>query len=382
MGLIIPSAATHFDVEVTTMASQFTWFTGAVFVGYLLSFVVFDKFSIRQVLITAYLTCIAAILLIHFTHNFTMLAVWFAVFGVAISLVACGSSTLITQIWEGKARQTVLVAQDALFNGGGVIFSMTATWFAAGMFQFSSTYLVVAGIIICTLGMIFTSNFNKEIISIGSDDLSPGNTPAVELVKTQWNLGIIMVGFSLMLFMLAKIAMFIWAPQFVEQKFQVGGAVSGEFMSNVFTAALIGSLAGTWLASRVNVKYLLYIFVLVSTVSVWLLASTDDIELMLLLAFAYGISISATFNAYMAYALSFVAIPTHRNIAYMLVMSALGSSLAPVSSSMAVDLTGDIADALLFCLGILVLVVFTLGISEFLSKPIAQTTAGANPEAS
>ena len=103
MGLIIPSAATHFDVEVTTMASQFTWFTGAVFVGYLLSFVVFDKFSIRQVLITAYLTCIAAILLIHFTHNFTMLAVWFAVFGVAISLVACGSSTLITQIWEGKA---------------------------------------------------------------------------------------------------------------------------------------------------------------------------------------------------------------------------------------------------------------------------------------
>ena len=381
MGLIIPSAATHFDVEITAMASQFTWFTGAVFVGYILSFVVFDKFSIKQVLITAYITCIAAILLIHFTQDFTMLAVWFAVFGVAISLVACGSSTLITQIWEGKARQTVLVAQDALFNGGGVIFSMTATWFAAGMFQFSSTYLVVAGIIICTLGMIFTANFDREIISTESGS-SQVNTPEAELIKTQWNLGIIMVGISLMLFMLAKIAMFIWAPQFVEQKFEVGGAVSGEFMSNVFTAALIGSLAGTWLASRMNVKYLLYIFVLVSTVSVWLLTSTDDIELMLLLAFAYGISISATFNAYMAYALSFVATPTHRNIAYMLVMSALGSSLAPVSSSMAVDLTGDIADALLFCLGILVLVVFTLGISEFLSKPVAQTTAGTNPEAS
>ena len=379
MGLIIPSAAAHFDVEVTAMASQFTWFTGAVFVGYILSFVVFDKFSIKRVLITSYITCIAAILLIHFTSNFIMLAVWFAVFGVAISLVACGSSTLITQIWEGKARQTVLVAQDALFNGGGVIFSMTATWFVAGMFPFSSTYLVVAGIIICTLGMIFTSNFDREVISSGAE----GSTDAseVEFVKTQWNLGIIMVGISLMLFMLAKIAMFIWAPQFVEQKFEVDGAVSGEFMSNVFTAALIGSLAGTWLASRMNVKYLLYIFVLVSTASVWLLTSTDDIELMLLLAFAYGISISATFNAYMAYALSFVAIPTHRNIAYMLVMSALGSSLAPVSSSMAVDLTGDMADALLFCFGILVLVVITLGISEILSKPAPQTPVGARVEA-
>ncbi len=381
MGLIIPSAAKHFDVEITAMASQFTWFTGAVFVGYILSFVVFDKFSIKSVLITAYITCIAAILLIHFTQNFTMLAVWFAVFGVAISLVACGSSTLITQIWEGKARQTVLVAQDALFNGGGVIFSMTATWFVAGMFQFSSTYLVVAGIIICTLGMIFTANFNKEIISTGTDLDSKAAVPEVDSVKTQWNLGIIMVGISLMLFMLAKIAMFIWAPQFVEQKFQVGGAVSGEFMSNVFSAALVGSLAGTWLASRINVKYLLYIFVLISTISVWLLTATDDLDLMLLLAFAYGISISATFNAYMAYALSFVAIPTHRNIAYMLVMSALGSSLAPISSSMAVDLTGNIADALLFCFGILVLVVFTLGSSEFLSKPAMLTTNDASAEA-
>ena len=119
-------------------------------------------------------------------------------------------------------------------------------------------------------------------------------------------------------------------------------------------------------------KYLLYIFVIVSAGSVWLLTATDDIEMMLLLAFAYGISISATFNAYMAYALSFVAIPTPRNIAYMLVMSALGSSLAPVSSSMAVDLTGDMADALLFCFGVLVLVVISLGVSELLKRPSVQ----------
>ena len=33
MGLIIPGAADHFDVEVTSMASQFTWFTGGVFLG-------------------------------------------------------------------------------------------------------------------------------------------------------------------------------------------------------------------------------------------------------------------------------------------------------------------------------------------------------------
>ncbi len=359
LGLIIPGAAEHFGVEVTSMASQFTWFTGGVFVGYIVSFMIFDHFSIKSVLIVCYIGSATALVLIHFADNYALLAVWFVIFGVAISIAICGSGTLITQLWSDKARQTVLVAQDAMFNGGGVIFSAIATWFVTNRFPFGSTYLVMVGIIIFVVILISISNFEKDLTYAVDDDTD---------IETEWNSGIILIGISLLLFMLAKISIFIWAPQFVEQKFNVDGAVSGQFMSNVFTAALIGSLAGTWLVSRVNVKYLLYSFVVVSAVSVWLLTQATNVDDVLLLAFVYGVSVSATFNAYMAFALTFVEIPTHRNIAYMLLMSGLGSSGAPLFSSQAVELGGDIESALTFCFFVLIVVAITLVIGEVLNE--------------
>ena len=158
MGLIIPSAATYYSVEITTMATQFTWFTGAVFVGYLLSFVVFDRFTIKSVLIVAYGSCISAALLIHFIKSYTLLALWLVIFGLGISIASCGSSTLITQLWQDKARQTILVSQDAFFNGGGVIFSLIASWFIANSFQFSSTYLLVGFITLLVILPIHSSS--------------------------------------------------------------------------------------------------------------------------------------------------------------------------------------------------------------------------------
>ncbi len=371
MGLLIPGAAQQFDVDVTSMASQFTWFTGGVFVGYILAFFVFDHLSIKTALILSYLVCFASLMLVHWTTSYTFLAVWLALFGIAISVATCGSGTLITQIWSARARQTVLVAQDAMFNGGGVIFSAIATWFITRSFPFSSTYLVIVGLIVIVMLLISISNFHKDL-QVEAD--------TSEHQKTEWNAGIILIGISLLLFMMAKISIFIWAPQYVENKFSVGGSVSGQFMSNIFTAALIGSLAGTWLVSRVNVKYLLYTFVLISACSVSALTLAPSIDVILLLAFVYGISVSATFNAYVAFALTFVRIPTHRNIAYLLIMSGLGSSAAPFFSSRAVVMGGEIQTALLFCFVTLLTVIVTLVAGELLSMrnaKVALTIEGA-----
>ena len=139
-------------------------------------------------------------------------------------------------------------------------------------------------------------------------------------------------------------------------------------MSNVFSAALIGSVAGTWLVSRVDIKYLVYGFILVSLLATTLLTWVEYLDGMLMLAFVYGISVSATFNAYVAFSLSQLSSPTHRNIAYMLLMSALGSSFAPLFSSMMVEKTGSMETALVACAVTLVVVALILAIVEILSQ--------------
>lgn len=363
VGLLTEPAALRYGVEVTDIAAQFTWFTGGVFLGGILAFFVFDYFSIKAVTASSYLLSVGLIAWLHFGASYALLPVLLTLIGTLLAIVICGGVTVITQQWVLKKRQMVMVGQDAMFNGGGIVFSGLATWFVLNQFEWSSVYLVVAALIGVVVVLALTSNFDPTV-EIEEDEEGNG--------VGSWNLGIILVGFSLLLFMMAKISIFVWAPQFIQQTFNVGPEVGGQFMSNVFTAAFIGSLLGTWAASKIEVKYLLYGFVVVSMLSVLALGMTESVTVVMLLAYGYGISVSATYNSYVAFGLSFMTQPSHKNVVYLQLMSGLGSTLAPFVSSMIVDSTGSIASAMQFCFVTLFIVAITLFICHLMHVRMPQ----------
>ena len=187
----------------------------------------------------------------------------------------------------------------------------------------------------------------------------------VDVVGT-WNAGTILVGITLLLFMMAKISIFVWAPHFIQQTFGVGPEVGGEFMTNVFAADFIISLLVTWAASKVDVKYFLYYFVFVSLLSVFALTVVSSTSIVLLLAYGYGISVSATYNSYVSFGLSFVEQPSHKNVVYLQLMSGLGSAFAPFISSLIVEMTDSTASVMQFCLVTLFIVVISLVVCHML----------------
>ena len=358
MGLLTEPAANHYGVEITDIASQFTWFTGGVFLGSILAFFVFDYIAIKAVTLCSYVASVALIVWLFYSSDYALLPFLLTSIGALLVIVICGGVTVITQQWAGKTRQMIMVAQDAMFNGGGIVFSAAVTWFVVNQFGWASIYLIVAGLITIVVLLAATSSFepkeqedSEQLDGVGS-----------------WNAGIILVGISLLLFMMAKISIFVWAPQFIQQTFDVGPEIGGLFMSNVFAAAFVGSLAGTWVASKVEVKYLLYCFVVVSMGAVFALTISGSVTLTLLLGYAYGISVSATFNSYVAFGLSFVDQPSHKNVVYLQLMSGLGSTLAPFVSSMIVDLTDSIASAMQFCFVTLFIVALTLIVCHLLHR--------------
>jgi len=355
VGLLTEPASERYGVTITDIASQFTWFTGGVFIGGILAFFVFDYFAIKPVILWSYLASIALIGWLHVTATYALLPVLLTIIGILLAIVICGGVTVITQQWVDKQRQMVMVGQDAMFNGGGIIFSGAATWFVVNQFEWTSAYLVVAALIGIVVLLSAVSSFEPVV----------EQEEQVDTVGT-WNAGILLVGFSLLLFMMAKIAIFVWAPQYIQQSFGVGPEVGGQFMANVFTAAFIGSLLGTWAASRIDVKYLLYGFVVISMLSVFALSMTSSTTMVLLLAYGYGISVSATYNSYVAFGLSFVENPSHKNVVYLQLMSGFGSTLAPFVSSMIVDLTGDIGSAMQFCFVTLLVVAISLFVCHLL----------------
>jgi TsgA-like MFS transporter len=359
IGLLTEPAANHFGVPITEVASQFSWLAGGVFVGGIVAFFIYDHGSIKTVITWSYLIALVSILLLHFYSSYWLVPVLLAVIGTLMAVVGCGGVTVITQQWLGRRRQSIMVAQDAMFNGGGIMFSAFATWFVVNHFGWSSVYLIVTLLMGIVVLLAVTSDFTP-VVEVEEDGLGGG--------VGSWNTGIILVGFSLLLFMTAKIAIFVWAPQFIQQNFGTGPEAGGQFMANVFLAAFVGSIFGTWAATRFEVKYLLYTFVLISLVSVFAMTAVNSTTVVLLLGYGYGISVSATYNSYVAFGLSFMEQPSHKNVVYLQLMSGLGSTIAPFVSSKIVEWTGETSSAIFFCAVMLAIVAVTLIACEVLHR--------------
>ena len=371
IGLVTEPAANDYGVSIAEIAGQFSWLTAGIFVGGILAFFIFDYLPIRQVILGSYLAAIALIFWLHVSDSYTLLPILLALIGNFFAIVGCGGVVVITQQWRGHKSQMIMVAQDAMFNGGGIAFAALVTWFVLNAYDWTAIYLVVTLFLGIVVLLSMVSSFDPAHES--EDTAADG--------AGQWNAGIVLVGVSLLLFMVAKISIFVWAPQFIQQSFSAGPETGGRFMANVFLAAFIGSLFGTWIASRVQVRFLLYSFVVVSVLAVYAMSTVQSVGLMLLLGYCYGISVSATYNSYVAYGLSFVVNPSHKNVVYLQLMSGLGSTLAPFVSSKIVESTGSTGTAIQFCFAILLIVAITLMVTDFLyrRRPVAGTS-GITPD--
>ena len=338
IGLLTESAAALYQVKITEIASQFSWLISGFSLGYVMSFFVFDYFPMRRVIVASYGVALLSVLFIHFVPLYSLVGVLFLAVGTCSGIMVCAAGTLIARFWHDKARQSVLVAQDAVFNAGGACFAWLVPLMLANSFAWSATWMTV------------TVFYVPEIILALVSSLEHGNesvsSAASSQEKTEWNAGFILIGVSLFLFLFAKIVLFVWAPQFVEQKFMVGGAESGQFMSNIFTAAMLGSIAGVYVVSRINVKYVLYSLVILAILSTWMFMLVTELKYMYLVAFVFGISISATYNSYVAYALNLVKSPNHKHIAYLNLMGGVGSALGPMVSSQVVEMRSGTASAI------------------------------------
>ena len=338
IGLISEPVSNAFGIPITSAVSAFGYFTFGVFAGYVVSFYIFDYLNFRLVVITGYLFLTAGIALLYTIETTVSLSILLFCLGVIASVEGCGAGTLISVNWQGRQRQVILIAQDAMFNGGGIVFTALTTWFIASEFHWASTYSVVAVIAIVLVGLAAITNLEP-----------PTEQDWDSKYVTRWNPGIVLVGVSMGMFMTAKISIFIWAPQYAVEQFEADVISSGNLLTNIFVGAFTGSLIGTWLVSKIRIAYFLMMMLALGTTGMWLMISASDLEAAILTAYLVGASVGATYNGYTAFALTFVEKPTHKHIAYILTTGGIGSAIAPWISSAGVEKLGTITDTLFAC---------------------------------
>ena len=335
-GLLVGPIADALSAEIGVVGSLFSFFTGGIFFGYIAAFFVFARVSIKSIVVSGYIFVLLAVGVIFVLPNIAVLSAALTVIGFFCSLTVCGSVTLISQTWDGKERQSALVAQDAAFNGGGMFFTAITGYLLAQGLTWQSGYVPAATF---ALAAAIIALFTRLTVN-GSSDEDEGGT-------TEWNAGIILVGALVLIFMAAKLTIIVWAPQYLQLEFDATPKQAGDLMANIFRAAFIGSLIGTYVVSKIRIHYFLAAMILAGVIATFTMLSASDLELVTAMGYLFGLSVSATFNSYMAFALGFVDTPNHRHASYMLLAGAVGSGLGPVISGQSVIATESTESAIL-----------------------------------
>jgi TsgA-like MFS transporter len=344
-GLLVGPISDAFATETGVIGSLFSLFTGGIFVGYVVAFYVFDRVKVATIIFAGYGAVGLVVASIFLIPGMLTLSTALAVIGFCCSLIVCGSVTLISQTWDGKQRQSALVAQDAAFNGGGIFFTATTAYLIGKNLSWQIAYAPPAIFAMLTIALAAFTRLNIT-----------GHAGQKSKDPTEWNAGIVLVGVLVMFFMAAKLTVIVWAPQFLEQEFGASPRQASDVMSNVFQAAFVGSMVGTYIVSRVRIHYFLAMMISMGVIATLAMLTTDDLPVATAMGYLFGLSVSATFNSYMAFALGFVNSPDHRHVAYMLLAGAVGSGLGPLISSQAVLLTGTTSTPMMIAFGLMTLV--------------------------
>jgi len=344
-GILVGPIADAFLTEIGVIGSLFSFFTGGIFVGYIVAFYIFVQVKVKTIIVVGYGVVALAVTSIFLAPGIVTLSTALAVIGFCCSLIVCGSVTLISQTWHGKQRQSALVAQDAAFNGGGIFFTAITAHLIGNNLSWQVGYVPPALFALMTIALAI---FTRLRIT--------GQTEQKSNEMTEWNAGIILVGVAVMLFMAAKLTVIVWAPQYLEQEFGASPRQASNVMTNVFQAAFLGSLVGTYVVSKVRIHYFLAMMISLGVIATLVMLLTEDLQVVTAMGYLFGLSVSATFNSYMAFALGFVSSPNHRNVAYMLLAGAVGSGLGPLISSQSVLITDTTRTPIIFAFSLMALV--------------------------
>ena len=333
MGLLAEPIASQFNMEITSVSKLFSWFTGAYFVGSIMTYFILDYISARVMMISYVIVLLCAVVINFLNSNVVVLSIILIGIGFFCGTAICIAATIISKIWKNKSQRVALLSQDAIFNLGGVIFPLLTVYFLSSGIGWKECYFVVALTSLSILFFISRSSFEFELKPVREKDNKPNKV---------FNSSVVIAGISLFLIILGKYIIIIWLPEYAETYLNATTIQTGELISRIFSVALIGSVIGTILLTKVNLKLFICAAVLMGFLSSLQFTSMTSLSSLMLMVSIYGLSLSVLWNAFVAYGVASLKRPSHKHISYIVFCGGAGSTVAPLMSGLLVEAFGYI----------------------------------------
>ncbi|HGM5456819.1 TPA: MFS transporter TsgA [Serratia marcescens] len=340
IGIVIRPMSEYLNISLTECAAMFSYLTGGTLIGTIISMVVYEKISIKQVLRAIYLVFIATTALLSLL-NFRrpeIISFYLAILGVSCGVGLSGGAVIISRIFDEDKRASAFIATDCAFSASGYVFPTLATMLFAAHFEWTYAYYGVAVLAILVLLSTLVIHY-PEVNGADSKEKA-----TVELAK--FGLGdlltprVLLMGLGLSLYLFAQNTFLTWGPSYLTEVFGLSPEKAGGVVSNYWGPSIFGLITASILVNKFPARTMLLSVISIAIILTIYLSNTRVPQHFLLVTLGFGFLTSCIYKLGIAVGSQQLATSPAVLVTFLLTCGTVGSTVAPALSALIVEHLG------------------------------------------
>ncbi|WP_343154196.1 MFS transporter TsgA [Buchnera aphidicola] len=348
-GMIMGDIANYFNLSIAQMSNVFTCLNAGILISIILNSWLIHVISLKKQLIYGFILSVISIIGIIFSKNLLLFSINIFILGLVSGITMSIGTFIITTLYAGPKRGSQLLITDSFFSMSGMIFPIIAAYFLENKFSWYWIYVCI--------GMIYFIIF---ILSINLKfPISEDKVNHIKEVK-KWNLNIILLSISALLYILGQLSFISWVPQYATEIMNINIKKTGNLVSNFWMSYMLGMWCFSFIIKFFNLQRIFIFLSGISSILMYVYIHNSNYLIIKYIIISLGFFSSAIYTIIITLASLQTKTPSAKLINIILFFGTIGTLLTFIVTSPIVHTRG-LYDTLI-CSNILYGIVFFLSL--------------------
>jgi len=332
LGIVNQAMATHFGVDVTVTTAFFSYLTTGILIGASASMFVYAVLSMRQLNVVAGTALALTLVAIWLADRLWWLPIFFSIAGVCCGLLLAAAVIVLTRSYSEAWRPRALLVTDSFYSGAGVAAGFLSGYLINEGMHWGTAYGMSIVVALAFVAIAATSRYPAAD--------SESRESVAENAAGRWPAGVFVVAAALLIYIVSFIFVYSWVPAYAAANFAATPADGGTLVSRFFLGLFIGQLASFAVSFRVSSRRLVAVLSCSATFATTTLWNSPSLFGLGVGMFLLGMLSGGVLKTLLAYGTMLVEFPSTKMVSFLVVSTAVGSSLGPALSALVVRIWG------------------------------------------
>ncbi|QCI21810.1 MFS transporter TsgA [Buchnera aphidicola (Hyadaphis tataricae)] len=355
-GMIMKNIAQYFNLSIAEMSNTFTYLNAGILISILLNSWISGIISLKKQLISGFFLTIIAILGIIYCKSILFFSINMFILGLVSGITMSIGTFLITHLYSGSKRGSRLLLTDSFFSMSGMIFPIIAAYLLEKNIIWYWIYIYIGGIYL----LIFILTMNLDFPKIKH------NIETLHRSEKIWNMNVILLSISAMLYILGQLGFISWVPQYVSEHVKIHLEKTGILVSNFWMSYMIGMWFFSVIIKFFNLYHMFMFLSSISTLLMYYFIHGDNLLMLKYVIVGLGFFSSAIYTIIITLTSLQTIKPSPKLINLILLFGTIGTLLTFIITSPIVEKQG--LYAALITSNIMYSIVFLISVLIFFNK--------------